>query len=295
MSQSEAVLSLEELILKHSQREECLVDPFSQLKFYANFKPNVRKPVIYQPGLIIVAQGEKRAHSGIQTLAYNAEQLLILTAPLPIECQVVEASHEHPYLAVIVPLLAEHFFALSADLDLTPKSNTVDSGIAVTPLNQDLRAATQRFLQTLLCPEKTQALGKSHLREVYYYALKSAGGDRLRSFLNQDSQAQSLIQVLLHIHAHLEDSFSVRQLAGSANLSESAFHRAFKNLTSESPVRYIKKMKLNRAYSLMHYDGHSVKDAAESVGYQSASQFSREFKRMYGKSPTGLLKETKQH
>ena len=287
-------LSLEELILKHSRRKECFQAPFEQLNFYCNFEANVRKPVIYQPGLIIVAQGEKRAHSGTQTLAYNAEELLVLTAPMPIECQVVEASRERPYLAVIVPLLPEQFLALSVDLELTPSSSAVERGLAVTPLSPELRAATQRFLQTLLCSEKTRALGESHLREVYYYALKSASGERLKSFLRRDSQTQSLIQVLLHIHSHLEESFSVKQLAESANLSESAFHRAFKNFTSESPVRYIKKMKLNRAYSLMHYDGHSVKEAAYSVGYHSASQFSREFKRMYGNSPTGLLKETKQ-
>ena len=106
-------LSLEELILKHSRRKECFQAPFEQLNFYCNFEANVRKPVIYQPGLIIVAQGEKRAHSGTQTLAYNAEELLVLTAPMPIECQVVEASRERPYLAVIVPLLPEQFLALS--------------------------------------------------------------------------------------------------------------------------------------------------------------------------------------
>lgn len=286
---------LKELIFAHWEQREPLSSPFEQLKFYCNRQPNVRKPVIYQPGLVVVAQGEKQAHCGSQTLRYNAGQLLVLTAPLPIECQVVSASSKEPYLAAIIPLLGEHFSALSADLDVVPSPESeVHPGITVTALCTELKSAIKRFLQTLLCPETTRALGTAHLREVYYYALKSEAGEHLRSYLSSGSHTRQLAQVLQRIHSDLAESYTVEQLAEEANLSPSAFHRAFKRLTSESPLRYIKKMKLHKAYSLMHYEGQSVSEAAESVGYQSPSQFSREFKRLYGKSPSELLKESKQ-
>ena len=243
---------------------------------------------------MVVAQGKKRAYLKSQDYVYSPGHFLLLTAPLPIECQVIEASVEIPYMACSVPLDLKVLISLVCDLDLeTAGPSKVQSSITRTLGTPELRQATARLLECLLCVEQTKALGEARLRELYFFLLKSPQGNLLRGFLAQNNSTRLLTEIVREIHADLTKKFSVSELAEKAGLSVSSFHRAFKSFTSESPGQYIKSVRLHSAYSLMHYDGLSVAQAAERVGYESASQFGREFKRTFGLTPGELLKKAR--
>lgn len=287
--------SLVQFITTYAQRNLELPPPLVGTRFYARAMTNQRKPVIYPPSLILVAQGAKCAYYQGQELRYDPSQFLILTAPLPVECQVVEASQDKPYLACALPLDLGILTSLAMDLEL-PRSRPSQqpSSISVTTANDSIWQAATRLLGTFADPQELRALAPGHLRELYFHLLRSPQGEVLLGFLNRADHGQSLARVLAQIHAQIGENFSVEDLAAECGLSSSAFHRAFKSYTGHSPGQYIKSMKIHKAYSAMHYDRLTVGEAAALVGYQSASQFSREFKRAFGKTPSELLRQARQ-
>ncbi|OZG74503.1 hypothetical protein BTA51_05750 [Hahella sp. CCB-MM4] len=254
---------------------------------------NQRGPVVYEPSLYVVAQGSKRAYFGQEVYTYDALNYLLLTVPLPLEAQVIRATPEEPYLAVRIALDLNMVTELLMELeeDLPTVKDAVLRGIYSSRLDAEMNDAVLRLVKTLGSTQRSKVLAPIVTKEILFHILQGEQGHILRSFARQDRHNHQLARVLQHIQRNYSQSLEVNDLAVIANMSASSFHSHFKTVTGCSPLQYIKSIRLHEARRMIHQDTQNVGDAAYRVGYASASQFSREYKRMFGEAPSrdGLI------
>ena len=255
------------------------------VRFLRSNRPLSRTPVLYEPGIVIVCQGRKRGFLGEREYVYDAQHYLAVAVPVPFSME-TEASAEEPLLAVYLRL----DFQLTADLllELAEQGLAVQAepqGMLSTPMDERLGASVLRLLDALLDPLETAMLGPALIREIYFRVLTSSQGAAMRAALMQQGRFATIARALRKIHASFSDALDVEQLAGEANMSVATFHHHFKAVTSTSPMQYLKSTRLHQARLLMIRNEISVAAACAKVGYESASQFSREFKRLFGRSP----------
>ncbi|MCG1054519.1 AraC family transcriptional regulator [Mycetohabitans sp. B5] len=255
------------------------------VRFMRSNRPLGRTPVLYEPSIVIVCQGRKLGFLGDQVYVYDAQHYLVLSVPLPFSTE-TEASESEPMLAVSLRLdLAE-----LADLILTIDQSScyqqgAPLGILSTPLDGDLADATFRLLRALTSPLDAQVLGPAIVREICYRVLVGQQGAALRAALAHQGRFGRVAKALRRIHADYAQPLDVSSLAKEAGMSVPAFHANFRAATLTSPIQYIKSTRLHQARLMMIRDGLTAASASARVGYESPSQFSREFKRFFGRSP----------
>ncbi len=257
---------------------------------YRESAPHQPKPMIYEPYFILVAQGKKQSVLDGKTYTYDAGHFLTTLAPIPVECQVMEAGPDKPLLAMAIQLDRRRIMnilmkmdqvepAAAKPLDMNP------SGIFTAPLNEDLMDAAIRLMKSLACPAEAAIVGEAVIDEIHFRILKHEQGGALPHLLNQRGQIDQIARAVDHVHRNLEGVVSVEELAGLVNMSGSAFHKKFKEVMHLSPLQYAKQVKLNRAQTHIK-EGLSVSEAGYKVGYNSPAQFSREYKRHFGLAPS---------
>ena len=249
-------------------------------------RPLARMPVLYEPGIVIVGQGRKRGYLGDQVYTYDAHNYLVLSVPLPFECE-TEASPGKPMLAMSIRVnlatLAE--LLLKMDAGRTPETPAMPQGIYSTPLDARLSEAAVRLLEALGDAAEARILGPPIVREITYRVLCGRQGGALRAAAALHSRFGQVNRALQRIHSEYARDLTIQELADAAGMGQSAFHQNFKAVTSTSPLQYLKTIRLHKARMLMVHEGLRAGVAADRVGYQSPSQFSREFKRLFGLSP----------
>jgi AraC-like DNA-binding protein len=249
-------------------------------------QPIARMPVLYEPGIVIVGQGRKRGYLGDQVYTYDAHNYLVLSVPLPFECE-TEASPAKPMLALTIRAdlgtLAELLMKMNGTHDL--EIPAMPQGIYSTPLDLELSEAAVRLLSVMSDATDARILGPQIVREITYRVLRGEQGGALRAAAALQSRFGQVNRALQRIHADYALDLTVQELADAAGMSPSAFHQNFKAVTTTSPLQYLKAIRLHKARMLMVHEGLRVGVAADKVGYQSPSQFSREFKRFFGMSP----------
>jgi AraC-like DNA-binding protein len=254
-------------------------------------RPIARSPVLYEPCIVIVCQGRKTGFLGEASFVYDAQQFLVLAVPLPFESETI-ASPEEPLLALGIRLnlavIAELLLALD---EIGGYAETATKGFAATPMDAPLAQTVLRLLQALTAPVEAQLLGPSILREIFFRVLTGPQGGTIRAALAHQSQFGKIAKALRRIHADYHGDLDVAKLADEAGMSIPAFHANFKAVTATSPIQYVKTTRLHKARLLMVQDGITAAVACTRVGYESASQFSREFKRFFGRTP---LEEARQ-
>jgi len=246
---------------------------------------SARCPVIYEPMIYIVGQGRKIGYLGDDAIRYDPDNYLVLSVPLPLQCEWM-ASPEEPLLAVKIAVDPTMLVEMLMDLDEPANGNgAVPRGIYATPLTTELSDAVMRLLECVGSPIDSRVLGRQTVREIIYRVLRGEQGGALRAMASRNDQFMRIARVLQSIHADYAHSLSTEKMAKLAGMSVSTFHHNFKAVTATSPLQYVKSVRLHRARTMMVQDRHNASTAAVAVGYESASQFGREFKRFFGASP----------
>lgn len=252
---------------------------------YANVS---RCPQIYEPSLIVIAQGSKVAYLEGRTLEYGAGHYLVQALPVPFEYETF-ATPELPLLGVYIrfdqAMLSELVLEMGEEGCLRSAQAQTPQSMVSAVLDAAMREAVERLLRCLRDPLEARVMGKARLREVLFAALRGGQGGVLRALVQQQGQLARVAVSLNHLHQHFADNLDVATLAGYANMSPSTFHEHFKRTTHLSPLQYLKRLRLLKAQQLLIVEGASVAQVAHRVGYQSASQFSREYKRYFERSP----------
>lgn len=245
-----------------------------------------RTPMMYQPGIVILFQGRKTGYLGSTIFHYDATKYLMLTVPLPVECE-TEATLTEPLagmcLSVDVASLQDLLMDIGDDEQFQPHAQT--SGIHSAFMSEEMLCAAERLLDVMNNPRDARVLGPQLVREMIYYVLTGPIGGALLSLVNRQTQFSQIARALRRIESHFAESLSVDMLAAEVNMSVSAFHHNFKAVTQTSPLQYLKRYRLHQARLMMLQDGMKASAAAVRVGYESPSQFSREFKRYFGVTP----------
>ncbi|WP_336778928.1 AraC family transcriptional regulator [Pantoea sp. USHLN256] len=245
-----------------------------------------RTPMMYQPGIVILFQGRKTGYLGSTVFHYDATKYLMLTVPLPVECE-TEATLEEPLagmcLSVDIASLQDLLLDIGDDDQFQPQAHT--SGIHSAFMSDEMLCAAERLLEVMNHPRDARVLGPQLVREIIYYVLIGPIGGALLSLVNRQTQFSQIARALRRIENNFAESLSVDMLAAEVNMSISAFHHNFKAVTQTSPLQYLKRYRLHQARLMMLQDGMKASAAAVRVGYESPSQFSREFKRYFGVTP----------
>lgn len=246
-----------------------------------------RSPVLYEPSIYIVARGRKVGFIGQRTVTYDANNYLVLAAPLPFECQ-TEPGLDGPMLGLSVRVAPGLVSDLASRMPTHGRLVPADAPgcVEATPLELPMSDAAVRLLECLGTPAEADILGPGIVREIVYRALCGPQGHVLLAMIARQGQTAQINTALRWMHARYAEPFSVSQMADQVGMSVSAFHHRFKAATASSPVQYLKSVRLHKARALIVNEGAGAAQAALSVGYESASQFSREFKRFFGASPS---------
>ncbi|AKT41449.1 AraC family transcriptional regulator [Chondromyces crocatus] len=247
-------------------------------------------PLLYPSSLILVGSGEKQATLGDQLFDYNADHYLVVTPPLPMLCKTI-ASARRPVLTVQIELDLALLRELLLDVDLRPPPQPARAARSVfrAPLPRDLEDAGARLVACLAEERRTRALARQTIREMLFLVLEGPYGDSLRALA--EGPVSQLSHVLRHMTTRFTERMMIGDLAQMAHMSVPTFHQHFKTMTGTSPLQYMKAVRLTRARQLLQAGG-LVKTVAHDVGYESESQFSREYRRLFGAPPSASTQLT---
>ncbi len=253
-----------------------------------------RQPLCYEQGIIIVGQGSKRVFLGDKEYEYNPDNYLVLTVPLPAECETF-ATEENPLLAMFVTIDLGMLSRIIGKMDEQIDPSFLDQseknhGLFLARFVPEIKDTVLRLLRVLQSPIESRILGDGLVYELIFRVMCGENAAALYALSMKNTNLAKIGKALKQIHEKYPEPIDVEGLAGVVNMSSSAFHRAFKDVTSSSPIQYLKKIRLNNAKSMLQEKRMRVNEAATVVGYESPSQFSREFKRYFGYSPVMLTK-----
>ncbi|TAA25737.1 AraC family transcriptional regulator [Pseudoxanthomonas winnipegensis] len=280
------LLPLAPLVQALAPREGYTLTALESVRLLRSDRPLARTPVLYDPGIVIVCQGRKRGYFGQRIYVYDAHQYLAVSVPVPFTME-TDATAQAPLLALYLhldfPLAAE--LMLEIDRHGGPPRTAAPQSLLSSPIDPPLHQAVQRLLLALATPMEAAILGPQQLRELYYRLLTGPQGPTLRAALAMQGRFGRIGKALRHLHAAYAQPLTVAQLAEEAGMSAPSFHSHFKAVTCTSPMQYLKSTRLHQARLLMVREGMTAAAACHAVGYESPSQFNREFKRLFGLTP----------
>lgn len=275
------------LLRELAPREGYNLTALPDVRILRSDRPLARTPVLYDPGIVFVCQGAKRGFFRDQLYLYDEQHYLAVSVPVPFVME-TDASPRRPLLAIYMHLdfrVAAELMVQIDQLGGTPAA--APRSMVSSPMDAPLRSSLLRLLEALGTPLEAAVLGPALVRELYFRVLTGAQGSAMRSALTMRGQFGKVGRALRHIHAMYAQPLDLRHLAREAGMSVPAFHAHFKAVTGMPPMQYVKSVRLHQARLLMVREGATASTAAYAVGYQSASQFNREFKRLFGLPPAG--------
>ena len=275
-----------QLVAKFSNEEGEVKTIIPEVAIFRANSPTVPLPVVYNPCICFLAQGDKQVSMGGESHQFKASEYVAISVDLPLMGQITKATPAEPYLVVKVDIdlhmLSELLLELDDDYQAYPTSQC---GFYVGQITDTMGESLLRLLQLWELPEDIPVLAAQMKRELFYRLLKSEHGQKLAQVVLGGSHTQRVSKAIYQIKQNLHHKMSVEELAELSGMSVSSFHAHFKSVTAMSPLQYQKLLRLMAARHLMFMQNLDAAKAAYEVGYESASQFSREYARMFGKPP----------
>lgn len=278
----EHIIALLEGIMPHETSLTTSIKGLSLFRVENSFR---RSPITYNSGIIILAQGEKRVYLGNDVYFYDSSHYLVLPVPLPAECE-GRTRPGKPILGLSIAIDPIEVGEILLEMEDVQKGiQALPKGIYSAPMNDELYDAAMRLLQASVDPHDKKVLAPMIKREIIYRVLKGEKGEILQALAHRNRRFFQIAKVLQKIHESYSNDFDIEKLARDLDMSGSTFHSSFKAVTDTSPLQYIKNVRLHKARTLMIEDGLNATIAALQVGYESPSQFNREYKRLFGVTP----------
>lgn len=244
-------------------------------------------PVLYEPCIVIVAQGRKRFHLPDEVIEYDAQNYFMVTVPVPADCETV-VDDDGPFYGIAIridlKLVSELLMTIETEALHTQRIRR-DAPVSAPRMTSEVSEVSLRLIKALSSPKDAKVLGQHLVREFLYRVLCDEGGDVLRELLLGNENRAQIHRVLNRLNLDYASPLDLTALAHEAGMSSSALHFHFRAVTSTSPVQYLKTLRLHKARMFMVQTSANAATAAERVGYGSTSQFSREFKRQFGLPP----------
>lgn len=248
--------------------------------------PSQPLPAVYHPSVCIVVQGRKHALFDGATYVYDPMHCLIVSTSLPITGRIIEASPSRPYLCLRIDLDPRIVEALSSPvMDDAPAETTSGRVLLVAETSPPLLDAALRLVRLADEPDAAPVLAPLVLREIHFRLLTGALGPQLRALCRSDGQARRVGRAIALLRDRYAEPLRIEALAEAAHMSASSLYERFREVTAMSPLQFQKRLRLQEARRLMLSDGLEAAAAAHRVGYESASHFSREYRRLFGAPP----------
>lgn len=265
--------------------------PIEGLSFHRWETPTEPTSYMLPPSICLIGQGQKRLFLGEETYVYDAHRFLITSVDLPVVAQIIEANSDKPYLGLTMELDLRLIGQLMLGLDMpSVRPSRERLGIAVSDVSAPLLDAFDRLIKLLESSEDIPALAPLIKQEIFYRLLTGEQGPRLRMITTAGNHGYQISRAIDWLRDNFSKPVKIEELAGKAGLSLSAFHNHFRAMTAMSPLQYQKRMRLNEARRLMLTEHIDASRAAFQVGYESPSQFSREYNRQFGAPPMRDIK-----
>lgn len=250
---------------------------------------------ILEQSICLIAQGTKRVLLGEDEYTYDPNGFLLTSLGLPLVANIIEASQEKPYLGLTMALDQRAIAQLMMDSDLPqPRTGQTHRGMAIGEVTLPMLKTFQRLLDLLNRPEDTPILAPLIQKEIMYYLLIGDQGPRLRQVVASGSRGNQIAKAIDWMRNNFTQKLRIDDLAADTGMSTSTFHHHFRALTAMSPLQFQKNLRLNEARSLMLTERMDAATAAFEVGYESPSQFNREYSRRFGAPPLRDIQKLRQ-
>ncbi|HEY0683007.1 MAG TPA: AraC family transcriptional regulator [Steroidobacter sp.] len=270
---------------QHSNADGLAITPVPGLRMMRVYKPSGPIRSMYRPLVCLVLQGAKQMTVGRTARTFTAGQAVIVAVDLPVIGRIVEATRSQPYLAVAIEVDMTIMQLIASQVAETRPTPEKLSPLAIEQLDDDIVLCAERLMRLVDEPDAVPVLRPAVLQELHYWLLKSRYGPSLRALSFPQGNTQRILVAIEIIRKDFRKPIAVEELAAAANMSPSAFHRHFRAVTSLSPLQFQKQLRLIEARRLMLNERVTARRAAFQVGYESASQFTREYHRTFGAPP----------
>lgn len=274
-----------EAIVRHTPAEGIQATPFERLTLVRSSAPTMPMPNVYSPLLCLVVQGGKRVELGDRMFTYAPGRYSIVTQDLPVTGRVIEATPDKPYLCLVLEFDPVALGELALRVPPAPAAAPSPLGKIVAEACPDLLHAALRLLRALDDPQALPVLAPLAEQEILYRLLAGPYGATMRQVTAGQGRVAQVGRAIAWIRQHARERLSIERLAAEVGMSPSSLHEHFRAVTALSPLQFQKQLKLQDARSLMLADGLDATTAAFRVGYESPSQFSREYRRHFGEPP----------
>jgi AraC-like DNA-binding protein len=266
--------------------KERLLTDVPGLQLSRRTAPTAPVSATYEPSLAVVAQGRKQANLGGTNFIFDQSRYLLTSLDLPVVCNVIEASEQVPYLCFVLklemPVIRE---LLTREEIQEPELPSDKPAMALGKTTPELLDACRRLVDLLHTPRDIPFLSGLIQREIVYRILRGPAGARLRAIATLGDQSHRTAKAIAWVKANFAKPLRVEDLANIAGMGVSTLHHHFRALTTMSPLQYQKQLRLQAARERMLMDGLDAASAAFEVGYESATQFNREYSRFFGQPP----------
>jgi AraC-like DNA-binding protein len=256
--------------------------PMDGLLLLRQHSPSSFEASLYEPVLCLILQGRKQVSIGEQTLSFGPGECLLVSHDLPVRSRITKA----PYLALVFEVDVATIRKLYDEVAGSAQGSERARAAETHRADPGLLDALRRYLALADSPADAKVLGPLISKEIHYRLLMAPFGGMLRSLIRHDSHASAIARAIGHIRGDIRAPMAIPDLARRVGMSASAFHKHFKTVTSTTPLQYQKELRLLEARRLLRTGGASVTTAAFDVGYESPSQFSREYARKFGVPPS---------